>query len=363
MSMLTTHSDYMKFALQLAERGRYTVSPNPMVGCIIVNQDKIVGQGYHQHAGGPHAEVLALQQAGREAKGATAYVTLEPCCHYGKTPPCTEALIKAGIRKLFVATSDPNPLVAGRGLQQLKEAGIEIEYGLHEQEAILLNEIFFHFIRTQQPFVIAKWAMSLDGKTITHTKDVNDISSPASREFSHHTRQQVDAILIGANTARLDNPVLTVRYPAENITTIKQPLRIVLTKQGDLPLNLKLLDSGSTLVITTTLANSDWINALSHKNIEVMILPSHKNGNIDINHLLTQLGKRNISSLLVEGGMTVLQDFFHANKVNKIHVYLAPTIIGSMEKKQPVCNVKLTHIETDFLITADYQGEQLCSVE
>lgn len=354
-----SHADYMKTALQLAERGRYTVSPNPMVGCVIVNHGEVVGEGYHIQAGGPHAEIMALQQAGQKAEGATAYVTLEPCCHYGRTPPCTNALIESGIKKVYIASRDPNPLVAGKGLEQLKDAGIDIEFGLHEQEATALNEIFFHYIRTHKPFVIAKWAMSLDGKTITHENDSSDISCSASRESSHHTRQQVDAILIGAHTAIRDNPLLTIRYPAENIAPLKQPLRIIMTRQGDLPIDLKLFDSTSsvkTLVATTNKANSTWIKQLSEKNIEVVVLPSHENGKIDLNCLLTLLGQRNITSLLVEGGMTVLHDFFHAKIVNKFHVYLAPTIIGSLERKQPVINLKLANIQTDFFITADYEG-------
>ena len=224
-------SDYMSTALSLAERGRYTVSPNPMVGCVIVKDGKIVGKGFHLKAGDPHAEILALREAGADANAATAYVSLEPCCHYGKTPPCTDALIKAGIKKVYAACLDPNPLVAGKGIQQLKNANIEVETGLHEKEASQLNEIFFHYIRRQQPSVIAKWAMSLDGKTVTHTEDSRDISGNTSREYSHQTRQQVDAILIGAGTAICDDPELTVRYPADT-SSLRQPLRVVLSSQA-----------------------------------------------------------------------------------------------------------------------------------
>lgn len=358
MSM-TTHSTYMTTALALAAKGRYTVSPNPMVGCVIVKNNEIVGQGYHVQAGGPHAEVIALQQAGANAKDATAYVTLEPCCHYGKTPPCTNALIQAGIKKIYIASLDPNPLVAGKGLNQLKQAGIEIETGLLETEATILNEIFFHFMRTQKPFVIGKWAMSLDGKTITHADDTNHISNTVSQENAHYIRQQVDAILIGAKTAMYDNPQLTVRYKAENVTTIKHPLRIILTRYGDLPTDLTVFDEtlpGKTLVATTRHAKHNWIHALTEKNIDVVILPMLANENIDLNALLTVLGQKGISSLLVEGGMTVLHDFFHANLINKIHVYLAPLIIGTLPKKQPVFNIQTSNIQTDFLITGNYEG-------
>jgi diaminohydroxyphosphoribosylaminopyrimidine deaminase/5-amino-6-(5-phosphoribosylamino)uracil reductase len=351
-----THTDYMTSALTLAARGRCTVSPNPMVGCVIVNQGQIVGEGYHVQAGGPHAEIIALQQAGPHAKDATAYVTLEPCCHYGRTPPCTNALIQAGIREVYVACKDPNLLVAGKGIAALQAAGIAVEVGLMEQEAIALNEIFFHYMRTRTPFVIAKWAMSLDGKTVTHKNDSRDISSSVSRESTHQTRQQVDAILIGSNTAILDNPLLTARLtPA----AIKQPLRIILTSQGDLPLELNLLDPslpGSTLVATTTLAKPAWIQQLTEKNIEVLVLPSNAENKVDLPSLLTALGKKGMTSLLVEGGMTVLHDFFHHRLVNKVHVYLAPTIIGGLQQKQILTNLTLSHLHPDYFITADYES-------
>lgn len=355
MSTLS-HLNYMTSALQLAERGRYTVSPNPMVGCLIVNQNEIVGRGYHVQAGGPHAEIVALQEAGTRAKGATAYITLEPCCHYGRTPPCTLALITAGIRKVTIACQDPNPLVAGKGLAALQAAGIEIECGLLEKEAISMNETFFHFIRTQKPFVIAKWAMSLDGKTVTHAEDTRDISSSASREYSHQIRHQVDAILIGAKTAIQDNPALTARDEQQRLLP-KQPLRIIVTHQGDLPLDLKLFNTDvslKTLVATTNKAKQTWLVQLAEKNIDVLILPADSEGKVDLSCLLAELGKRNITSLLVEGGMTMLHAFFNQHLVNKIQVYLAPNIIGSLKQKQPLSNVMLEKHDTDFLITADY---------
>ena len=349
-----SHSSYMKEALELASRGRYTVSPNPMVGCVIVKNEKIIGIGFHEKAGGPHAEIIALQQAGSAAKDAIAYVTLEPCCHYGRTPPCTDALIRAGIKKVYAACADPNPLVSGKGIQQLREANIEVETGLHESEAIQQNEIFFHFIRNNKPFVIAKWAMSLDGKTITHPEDSPKISSHVSHQAAHETRQLVDAILIGANTAREDNPELNVRYPADAMTH-KQPLRIVLSSQDNLSLDLKVFDTSKnkTLVITSNNAKPSWINALREKQVEVIIAPQQEN-RIDLHFVLAELGKRNLTSLLVEGGMTVLQEFFQENLVQKIHVYLAPTIIGSLKQKQSVMNVNVENLHHDYFITADY---------
>lgn len=224
------HSEYMRIALQLAQQGRCTVSPNPMVGCVIVKNNQIIGEGFHSYSGGPHAEIMALQQAGSNAQGAIAYITLEPCCHYGKTPPCTDALLQAGITHIVVACLDPNPLVAGKGLQQLQSAGMHVELGVGEEEAKRLNEIFFHYIRNQRPFVIAKWAMSLDGKTVTQPHDTRDISCLASHQASHQIRQQVDAILIGANTAIHDDPLLTVRHTIDHAPLLKHPHLLYLIK-------------------------------------------------------------------------------------------------------------------------------------
>ncbi len=350
---VTKHSEYMSLALQEAQRGRYTVSPNPMVGCVIVKHNQVIGCGYHHQAGGPHAEIAALRQAGSDAQDATAYVTLEPCCHYGKTPPCTLALIQAGISKIHIACEDPNPLVAGKGIEQLRSAGIDIEIGLHETAAKQLNEIFFHFIKQRRPFVIAKWAMSLDGKTITHVEDTRDISCQASREHSHLLRQQVDAILIGANTARHDNPLLTVRY---GDTNTKHPIRILLTGSGNLPLDLKIFDPAlpaKTMVATTNQADGAWLRAAREKEIEILMLPANKNGQVNLPDLLDELGNRQITSLLVEGGMEVHHAFFNDNLVNKIHVYLAPVIIGALTRKRQINNVAITTIEQDFHLTAN----------
>jgi diaminohydroxyphosphoribosylaminopyrimidine deaminase/5-amino-6-(5-phosphoribosylamino)uracil reductase len=353
---MKTAATLMSHALKLAESGRLTVSPNPMVGCVIVNHGQMVGEGFHRQAGGPHAEIIALQQAGLKADGATAYVTLEPCCHYGRTPPCVTALIKAGIREVFISTLDPNPLVAGKGIHALRKAGITVTVGLMEKEAIRLNEIFFHYIQSRRPFVIAKWAMSLDGKTKTHLSDANDISCPASRQHSHQIRQQADAILIGAKTAIDDDPLLTVRY-AKKMNDTKQPIRVILSKQGHLPAHLKLFNTPSlakTLIATTAGVDDHWVSLMQKKEVEVLILPQDKEGKVDLMSLLDELGKREITSLLVEGGMTVHHHFFKENLINKVQVYLAPLIIGSLEKKERVVNMQFEQIDHDFYFTADY---------
>lgn len=338
----TLPQDYMLKALALAERGRFSVSPNPMVGCILVQGNTIVGSGWHERAGESHAEIYALKEAGLQAKGATAYVTLEPCCHQGRTPPCTEALIKAGIKKVYIACLDPNPLVSGKGVAALCEAGIIVEVGLEEEKAKNLNKIFFHYITHKRPFVIAKWAMSLDGKTITHPVDLRQISC---KESSHHThseiRQQVDAILVGANTAAQDDPSLTTRIEGKEID--KQPIRIILSSDGALPKNLKIFTGklpGKTIVVTT--------KPLTISSVEIIVVAKDKNNRIDLHALLQELGKRQITSLLVEGGMTVHESFFEQDLVNQISVYVAPVIIGNMEKKKKFENVDFGKIGEDF---------------
>lgn len=351
--MLTTHETYMQQALHLATLGRYTVSPNPMVGCVIVKDGVVVGEGYHQRAGEAHAEVLALAEAGEKAQGATAYVTLEPCGHQGRTPPCTEALINAGIKQVYAACQDPNPLVAGNGIAALRAKGLQVEVGLCEQAARELNKIFFHYILTKRPYVIAKWAMSLDGKTVTHELDDRQISSKASQQLTHDIRQQVDAILIGSQTAIKDDPLLTVRY-AKDI--IKQPLRIVLCSGTHLPLNLKLFDTtlpGKTIIAATDKLDSSCRQELNQKKIEVLILDKNQHDRVSIPHLLDTLGARSITSLLVEGGMTVHEDFFRENCVNQTQVFLSPVIIGSLEKKLHLTNINLEKSGCDLYLTAN----------
>jgi len=350
---MSQHEQFMQRALLLAEQGRYSVSPNPMVGCVIVNQSQIVGEGWHHKAGAAHAEINALTQAGEKARDATAYVTLEPCCHYGRTPPCTTALIQAGIRDIYIACQDPNPLVAGRGVQQLQQAGIQIHIGLLESQAVSLNRIFFHYIQHKTPYVILKWAMSLDGKTITHPADSRQITCQASQSQVHVTRAAVDAILVGANTALIDNPQLTVR--CSDIKQAKNPLRIILTKNGHLPLNLRMLkdlSSAKTLIATTAKAAPDWVKACRQQGVEVIICPTNLQENVDINYLLTILGDRGISSLLVEGGEKVHQSFLETNNYQHIDVYIAPLVIGTLPVKQFITINQYYNIGKDIFIFA-----------
>jgi len=346
----STPQDFMRIALNLAEKGRLSVSPNPMVGCVIVKDGQIIGQGFHEKPGCAHAEVNALQEAGIAAKGASVYLSLEPCCHHGKTPPCTNALIAAGIKQVFVACLDPNPLVAGKGIETLRHAGIPVEVGLLETEAKQLNCVFFHYITTKTPFVTAKWAMSLDGKTITPTNDDKKISNESSHQHAHQLRQQVDAILIGSKTAISDNPLLTVRY-VDQIAE-KQPIRIVLASKGQLAFDLHLFSSDKTIIATTDAADPHWLKQAKEKNIDVLVLPANRDNQVDLHALLIELGKRKIASLLVEGGMTTLDNFFKESLINQVHVYLAPTIIGAREQKQFLPDLVYTEMNGNHHFTA-----------
>jgi diaminohydroxyphosphoribosylaminopyrimidine deaminase/5-amino-6-(5-phosphoribosylamino)uracil reductase len=342
---------HMEQALALAEKGHCTVSPNPMVGCLIVKDGTIVGQGYHQRAGEPHAEIYALKEAGEQAQESDVYVTLEPCCHYGRTPPCTEALIQAGVKRVFIACTDPNPLVAQKGIQALNAAGIETIVGIKEAEALELNKVFFHFIKHRTPYVIAKWAMSLDGKTITHPKDDRIISNETCRHHAHHIRQTVDAILIGSQTATADNPQLTVRLP----NSLRQPIRIILSAQGNLSLDLQLFSSelpSKTIIAITENVDKTWLKKLINKNIEYWILPTDSFNQIDLPALLKKCGEQNITSLLVEGGERVRESFFRSSLVQESQIYLSPVWIGTHEKKHPLFPLQAQSLGSSLFITS-----------
>lgn len=348
----TIHTSYMSLALQLAEQGRLTVSPNPMVGCVIVKNNKVIGQGFHQHRGGPHAEVIALQQAGYEAEDATMYVTLEPCCHYGRTPPCTNALIDAGIKELYVACLDPNPLVAGKGIELLQLVGIDVKVGLLEKESVALNEIFFHYMTTKRPFVIAKWAMSLDGKTIVNKFDEKQITNEKSKQITHDLRQQVDAILVGANTVLNDNPLLTAR----NEKNTKHPVRVILAGKKYFPNNLNIFsDSNTKTIIAATKTTFPYVSQLDFNHVEILILPENEQKNIHLPSLLEELAKREISSILVEGGMSVHHNFLKENLVNKLCVHLSPKIIGEFPMKKSLRIQQSYQADDDFHFIANIE--------
>lgn len=352
------HKQYMSLALDLARRGRLTVSPNPMVGCVIVKDHEVIGRGWHRKSGEPHAEIYALQEAGERACGATAYVTLEPCCHHGKTPPCTDALIEAGIKEVYVACIDPNPLIAGKGIDTLQRNGIRVETGCREDEAAELNKIFFHFMRHKRPFVIAKWAMSLDGKTVVRATDNRQISGLEAHHHTHDLRQQVDAILVGANTVIKDDPQLTARCISDNTFHQKQPIRIILAGRKALSKHLKILNAtlpGQTIVVVPT-SSAHHFEHLADNKCEVIVLPETDDHQVCLYTLLDELGERGVNSVLVEGGMTVLERFFKNNLINQIHVYVSPTIIGMQDVKKPIANVAASQLGSDFHFTANLES-------
>lgn len=328
---------YMSQALMLAKRGALTVSPNPMVGCVIVKDSQIVGEGWHRFAGDKHAEIHALDQAGEMAQGATVYVTLEPCCHVGRTGACTERLIKAQVSKVVVASTDPNPQVSGKGIRRLQQAGIAVETGLMCHESMAMNKIFFHYHNYSHPYVIAKWGMSLDGQMVTHPQDNKQITDKASQQQVHNLRNSVDAIMIGRQTLIEDNPSLTVRV--SDAAFVKHPVRIVLSKTCQLPCDATLFNDGlKSLVITSDLADKDILDVLERKGIEC-IKVSLNQGEINLEEVLKVLAQRGITSVLVEGGRTLLNAFFESQLVDEVQSYVAPMIIANFKQKARV-NIK-----------------------
>ena len=320
----------MNRALNLAERGKGRTSPNPLVGAVIVNAGKIVGEGYHRKAGEPHAEVHALRAAGEKAKGGILYVNLEPCCHWGRTPPCTDAIIQTGIAQVYAAHSDPNPKVAGKGIQELKEVGITVNVGVSETEALKLNETYMKHVKTGYPFVILKTAMSLDGKIATSIGESRWITSEASRQKAHELRDEVDAVLVGIGTVFKDNPSLTTRLPNK---TGKDATRIVLDSHGRTPTSAKIFNPESdagVIIAVTPQATSNNIALLKIADAEVIVIPANE-GQVCFKTLMETLGARGITSVLVEGGGKVNSSALESGVVDKVMCFVAPKFIGGHE--------------------------------
>lgn len=325
----------MQLALGLAEKARGRTSPNPMVGAVLVKDGEVVGQGFHAKAGSAHAEVVALADAGEKARGATAYVTLEPCCHYGRTGPCTEALIKAGVVRVVAAMTDPNPLVAGKGLAILKKAGLEVKCGVLEEEAKRLNEVFIKYITTKRPFVVLKAATSLDGKIATATGESKWITGEAARAYGHRLRDSYDAIMVGVNTILTDDPSLTARLPEGRG---KDPIRIILDSYARTPTGAKILlqeSAAHTIVATTEAAPVERRASLMAAGAEVLIVPGTGPG-VDLNKLMEMLGEKQITSILIEGGGKVNGSALAAGIVDKVAWFIAPKIIGGDAAPGPV---------------------------
>jgi diaminohydroxyphosphoribosylaminopyrimidine deaminase/5-amino-6-(5-phosphoribosylamino)uracil reductase len=315
---MTKDVELIKIALSLAKNGSGSVEPNPMVGAIIVKNGKIIGKGWHKKFGGPHAEIEALRNCKVSPKGATLYVTLEPCCHFGKTPPCTDAVIKAGIKKVVAAIKDPTKKVAGKGFKILKKAGIETVCGICEKEAEKLNAPFFKFAKTKKPWVIIKWAQSEDG-FLSRTDKKRWISNSASRKDVHKLRKRVQAIAVGVNTVIRDNPMLTIRPSFE-----RQPLRVVLDDKLQIPMNCNLIKTANEVpVCIFTCLNK----SLKKKNVEVLRVRRDKNG-LNLKDVLAELGKRGVQQLLVEGGEKVITSFIRQNLADEIVVFTSAEKLG-----------------------------------
>lgn len=339
---------YMERALELAEKGRGFTSPNPMVGAVIVKDGRIIGEGYHEKAGEAHAEVNAIRSATESVEGATIYVTLEPCSHYGKTPPCSDLIIEKKLEKVVVAATDPNPLVSGRGLERLRASGIEVSEGVLADKSNQLNDVFNHYITTKTPFVLMKYAMSLDGKIATESGDSKWISSEESRAHAHHLRGYLSGIMVGIGTVLKDDPELTCRVPG-----YKNPVRIVLDSELRVPLTSKVLmnqDEAKTLIMTTEHAAMSMRNEIEKLGVEILIVPE-LNGKVDLRKALKILGEKEIDSILLEGGGTLNAAALEAGIVNKANIYIAPKIIGGEKAVSPVMGRGVENMADAFLMT------------
>ena len=317
---------YMKLALSLARKGRGFVSPNPMVGAVIVKNGRLIGRGYHQYFGGNHAEINAIRNAGGKVTGSTLYVTLEPCCHEGKTPPCTDSIIKHKIARVVIGTIDSNPLVSCQGINYMQNRGIEVKTGVLENDCRKLNEIFFHFMETGMPFVTIKYAQTLDGRIATATGDSQWISSEASLKYAHSLRAQHDAILVGAGTVIKDNPELTVR-----LVRGRNPLRVIVDSELNISRQAKIfqnISSTPTLIATIKTAADPRFGRLAGSGAEIITIKADKKGNVDLKKLFKMLAARKISSILIEGGAGVITSVLKNNLANRLVTIIAPKIIG-----------------------------------
>ena len=346
---------FMKKALDLAVKGRGFTSPNPMVGAVVVKAGKIVGKGFHKAAGSAHAEINALDDAGPAAKGATLYVTLEPCNHSGKTPPCTEKIIETGIRRVVAAMVDPNPDVRGGGIDVLKSRGIDVTVGVCEAQAENLNEMFIKYVRTKRPFVILKCAATLDGRIATRTGDSKWISGEASRAFVHRLRHAVDAIMVGINTVRMDDPKLTTRLPDDTVKTNGlDPTRIILDTRLSIPENakvLQLLSDSDTIVVTGDSVSEEKKDKIKKRGSRVIASPV-EDGLIALDPLMDRLGALGMTSILIEGGSRVIASALSAGIVDKIIFFYAPKILGG-DDGVPICRGKGPEIMKDSIFVKD----------
>lgn len=353
--------EFMARALRLARRGLYTTTPNPRVGCVIVKEGAVVGEGWHQRAGEPHAEVHALDAAGPAAAGATAYVTLEPCSHHGRTPPCAEALIRAGVVRVVAAMRDPNPQVAGRGLAMLQAAGIVVDCGLLEDAAAELNVGFVSRMACGRPWVRLKLAASLDGKTALNNGASQWITGPAARQDGHRWRARACAILSGIGTVRDDDPQLNVR----GVETSRQPLKVVVDSRMELPAAARVVADGNLLLVTAVV-DGKRAETLCERGVELVCLPDAF-GKVDLTALMAELGRRGVNELHVEGGFRLSGALLQAGLVDELLLYLAPCLIGdrargmfdlpelaSLENKQRLVVREMRMVGSDLRVLARF---------
>jgi len=352
---------FMREAHSLAKSAEGRTTPDPMVGAVLVKGGRIVAMGYHGEVTTPHAEAWAIQKAEAEAKGATLYVNLEPCSHFGNNPPCAKLIANAGIKEVVVSMRDPNPLVKGSGFRILKRAGVKVRIGLLEEEAKRLNEVFVKYITTKMPFVAVKAAMTIDGKIATKTGASRWVSGKASRRYAHHLRNNYDAILVGINTVLVDNPKLTVRL----VKKIKNPIRVVLDAYARTPVGADVLGNGArTIIVVGPKAPKKKLDALKKRGAEILTIKTKK-AKIDMRSLMRKLGKMQITSVLIEGGGEVVASAIEAKVADKAYFFIVPKIFGGRDARTGVegegvkypsqavwlKNVHLEHLEEDLLIS------------
>ena len=375
--------EYMQRAIALAKKGAGFVNPNPMVGCVVVKDNEIIAEGYHEYYGGLHAERNALTHTTADCKGATLYVTLEPCCHHGKTPPCTDIIIEKGIKKVVVGLLDPNPLVSGKGISILQNAGIEVVTGVEVDKIKELNKVFLKYIKTKRPYVILKTAMTLDGKIASYTGDSKWITNDKSRQLVHKLRSEMMGIVAGIGTVKADNPMLNCRLEGQQTTdnrqqSVRQPIRIIVDTKASISLDSNIVKTANEyrtiLAISrdvtpvaseqsTVNSQQSKINELESFNVEILQC-EEKDGRVDINDLMIKLGEKGIDSLLLEGGSCLNAAFLEAGCVDEVYAFIAPKIICGEHSKSPIGGkgielmkdaitfdkVEIEQIENDILI-------------
>ncbi|MGN0159016.1 MAG: bifunctional diaminohydroxyphosphoribosylaminopyrimidine deaminase/5-amino-6-(5-phosphoribosylamino)uracil reductase RibD [Brotaphodocola sp.] len=355
--------DYMRLALQLAENGCGWTSPNPMVGAVIVKNGAIIGQGWHEKYGGPHAERNALASCQTSADGATMYVTLEPCCHYGKQPPCTHAILEAGIKRVVIGSDDPNPLVSGKGIQFLRTHGIEVTEHILKEDCDRLNEVFFHYIQTKHPFVVMKYAMTMDGKIAAYTGASKWITGEISRNHVQKQRHRYSAIMVGVGTVLADDPLLTCR-----IDNGKNPVRIICDTHLRTPISSQIVRTAKQVPTILATCCSDKDKQLAYENYGCHILClNEKKGHVDLQQLMQILGQKQIDSILLEGGAALNWSALENGIVQKVQAYIAPKLFGGRTARTPIAgqgvsspfeafhlrNSTITCLGEDFLIESE----------